>query len=135
MSSSNQNLVDLHRCLLETNGAYDALYQRVQDTELGDAISVILSRREENIQELENFLASEGEEIASPEAPQPTDVSTPGEVVANENKILDAYDRAIRPISGEHEKFGFLVDQYDWLKEVVDRLEATIVELPGTYEQ
>lgn len=132
MSSSNQNLVDLYHCLLETNGAYDALYQRVQDTELGDAISVILSRREENIQELENFLVGEGGEIASPDATQPPDVSTPAEFTANENRILDAYDEAILPITGEHEKFGFLVDQYEWLKDVVGRLEPTIAELPGT---
>lgn len=61
MASSNEGLKDLYRRLAKTTGVYEALYQTVQDTEMGDAISTILSRREENIAELENFLSAEGE--------------------------------------------------------------------------
>lgn len=61
---------------------------------------------------------------------QTLDVSTPTDVIVAEKRILDAYDKAILPITGEHEKYGFLVDQYEWLKGIVDRLEPNIATEP-----
>jgi len=126
MTSSNEGLKDLYRHLSQTTGAYEALYQRVQDTELGDAISTILSRRKENIAELENFLSSEGEEVPNSCGHELPAVSTPAEVVATERRTLDAYDTAISATTAEHEKYRFLVDQYEWLDGVVKILEPNI---------
>ncbi len=126
MNNPNENVVKLYRQLRETDGVYEALYQRVQDTELGDAISTILSRRKENIAELETFLSGEGEDLASDIVDPASDAFTSAEVIETEKRILDAYDKAILPITGEHEKYGFLVDQYEWLKGIVDKLEPKI---------
>ena len=35
-----------------------------------------------------------------------------------------AYDRTIAPISGNHEKYEFLVDQYEGLKNILRKAES-----------
>ena len=65
----------------------------------------------------------EGERGSSDHA---ADIPSPENLIANEKKILAAYDRSIAPISWNHEKFGFLVAQHDWLKHVVDELSEAV---------
>ena len=124
MLDTNVNLQDLRHKLMETTEPYEALYQRVHDTEFGDILSTIMLRREENIAELGEFLSAEGIEPETDAETSALIVSTPDEVVSTERDILDAYDKAIVPFTGSHEKYGFLVDQYEWLRETIENLAA-----------
>lgn len=131
MDKTNDAINSLYHYLMETMEAYEAIYNRGQETELGDAISNILSRREENIAELERFLSEEGVEPDASAHEQLGDVSTPTDVLSMERNILDAYDKAIVPITDDNEKYRFLVDQYEWLKDIVDTLaEGISPEIP-----
>lgn len=41
-----------------------------------------------------------------------------------------AYERSIAPISGNYEKYEFLVDQYEWLKNSLEKLKASFADKP-----
>lgn len=131
MLDTNEQLQHLHRKLVETIEPYKTLYQRVHETKLGNILSTIMSRREENIAELTTFLSEEGIENDTDAEVGSLSVSFPDDVASTERDILDAYDKAIIPITGEHEKYGFLVDQYEWLKQMVESLaKSTLKDLP-----
>lgn len=131
MINSNDAIKDLYHQLRRTKGSYDELCQKVEDTDLGRALNTILVRREENIAGLEQFLADEGVDLSDPHADAMVISATPDAVLAAEKLILDAYDRAIAPITGSHEKYDFLNDQYEWLTQVVSKLaDKTDGKLP-----
>ena len=122
MINSNDAIKDLFNQLRGTKGSYDELCQKVEDTDLGRALNTILVRREENIAELEKFLADEGVDLSDPPADAMVTSATPEAVLAAEKQILEAYDKAITPITGSHEKYDFLNDQYEWLTQIVSTL-------------
>ena len=122
MINSNDAIKDLHHQLCGTKGSYDELCQKVENTDLGSTLNTILARREDNIAELEQFLADEGVDLIDPPADAMVTSATPDAVLAAEKQILEAYDKAIAPITGSHEKYDFLNDQYEWLNQIVSEM-------------
>ena len=85
-------------------------------------VSTILSRRKENIAELRAYLCIEATDAKGAPQSDTLIASSPRELIANERRILAAYDNAIAPMSGRHEKFDFLSAQSEWLQGIVDGL-------------
>ena len=122
MINSNDAIKELHQQLRGTKGSYDELLQQMENTDLGRTINTILARREDNITELEKFLVDEGIDLSDPPADAMVTSATPEAVLAAEKQILEAYDKAIAPITSSHEKYGFLNNQYEWLTQIVSKL-------------
>ncbi|WP_324753274.1 hypothetical protein [Roseovarius sp. Pro17] len=126
MIDANDAITKLYNQLCETQDQYATLFAKVKDTEFGDVISTILSRRKDNIAELRVYLCIKRTDVTDAPRSDAVAVSSPLELVANERRILAAYDKAIAPISGRHEKFDFLVAQHKWLQSFVANLSDAL---------
>ncbi len=126
MIDANHAITNLYNQLCETEGQYQALFSTVKGSEFGEMVNTILSRRKDNISELRDYLCVQDTDAKTDPRSDTVSISSPQEMVASERRILAAYDEAIAPISGRHEKFDFLTAQYAWLKGVVDSLSDAV---------
>ncbi|WP_299376584.1 PA2169 family four-helix-bundle protein [uncultured Tateyamaria sp.] len=139
MKTETDALKDLYTTLIDSREGYAEAAEAVDSNHLQSMFTDLSNRRAQDAVELRSFLAGTGVEIDDDgsllgtahrsfvdlkERVMGDDASVVEEVLRGEQHLLDAYDRAIEPMTANSEAYNFATKHYRALSDRLDALKA-----------
>ena len=139
MSKTEDALQSLYTRLIDSRDGYQQALETSEDHTYAHIFRDMIARRERNAAELRQYLSKRGHEMDDDGSMLAaahraflqlksmlgnTDEQVMEEVVRGERELLDAYNDAIEPATGNDPEFAFLTEQYNSLQQKVAELEA-----------
>lgn len=139
MKSENEALADLYTTLIDSREGYEEAAEAVDSADLQALFSDLSARRAEDARQVRAFMKTADvdldddgsilgnahrEFLELKESLTGDDASVIAEVIREEQHLLDAYDKAIEPMTADSDAYRFAKAHYTSLAERLDELKG-----------